>query len=798
MEMALRRSKRASNATLRGRDYTLNKSRALIKKSRSCLNDAKIHLEIKADNHIFTMSTAMYELYKVNVLAFYEEQGNEILHEIIQIHDKNNAVVETQIKVFNNKRQNNHSCYTINMYHTTSRVMANGKNASAFRHHHNEIVQKILSCAELDSYDDQINKEIAIQLRQMDITKQEKSLNKETEEIKHTQLSNSYMSPACDNGSHVVIGEHLNICSHCNICVEQGVICDRCDACYHYGCEGLDPQAVVDHTDYHCLSCRQLSLSEDVYADDSQVQSSIGIISSMKASPIILQSTCDDTFVKEVVPPVMARNTTTVPMSLTSTELTPMNNASNQSSRTAYSTHTDCIQLPVDREQTDVKQNIPVKKQKKKSVPRNDDSEQLNLAKSLINSLERKVNDLENTNKILKAGVNACSQGAIQKNEVNACGHGTKENIEEYVQSSGSHREKPYANRDTRIQKDLGYFRNKIQSLEMDSLKQRLSQLESYTTQNRFPPVSAHPLSHYAGFPQPVPGFPHAFPCFPGFPPPVPGFAGFHPTVPGFAGFPPPVPGFAGYPPPVPGFAGFPPQVPGFAGFPPPGTGSAGFPQTVPGLFHQFGFPPNIGMYPRPMYPSQQDNYCNPPQQMTQIPVYEENEENMAQRPSNVSHVQVPDNVNSAIVFLSDSQPQDTLQEDPAQQLPEVKLMENEEVQLVHEELISDKITTPESGMVAQAPPLFTHPASQTIWDSDLTYVVDVVPNEDINSKHNIGETTQLHDSGLQISSLNLGSCNKQADILPDNNTLPTHSPVNSTQPFLGCGRASQLTWRMM
>ena len=53
------------------RDYVLDRKRALEKKMISCLSDVKVSYTLKEQNHIYCMSTAMYELYKSETIGFY-------------------------------------------------------------------------------------------------------------------------------------------------------------------------------------------------------------------------------------------------------------------------------------------------------------------------------------------------------------------------------------------------------------------------------------------------------------------------------------------------------------------------------------------------------------------------------------------------------------------------------------------------------------------------------------------------------------------------------------------------------
>ena len=67
------------------------------------------------------------------------------------IFDKSGAKVESQIKIL--KSQDNDLKYTINLYHTHSKVMVNGAEADGFNVEHAEISKRILSSEDVNKFD---------------------------------------------------------------------------------------------------------------------------------------------------------------------------------------------------------------------------------------------------------------------------------------------------------------------------------------------------------------------------------------------------------------------------------------------------------------------------------------------------------------------------------------------------------------------------------------------------------------------------------------------------------------------
>ncbi|MES9904844.1 MAG: hypothetical protein ABW168_19485 [Sedimenticola sp.] len=457
-------------------------------------------------------------------MKFYELQEKDCTSlskcEITHIHDRQNALVETQVKVHQKTQRGcGREKYTLNLYHTTSRVMANGKNAGAFSADHKRMVQSILNNPELDSYDKQLHAEISSQLRNMGIQSPKKSKSKQAIHAIEQRKTDDMRQLLRTSGTE------LDNCPHCEEYVENGVACDRCSSWYHYGCEGLDPEEVSDTQSYHCKSCVNLnesleSLSEDILrtdevdpiqaSDDTNGRDKQGEYSPDQQSdttpktPKILLNTSihgnfDETTVKKValndqvlietndiVEPVARRELVTYrdaqkPHTLgpslnetrpktINTTLVQSGNSSHKQSDTKFGAHTvtDCR---LDDPQPSSIINKP--KPKRKVVQKNDETEQLNLAKSLINNLERKVNDLENSNKILKTELN------LRSDERTRC------STEIPGQTAGGPYPHTGSGTSSVCERDLLLLREKVQCLEMDSIRQRITVIESSILHSR-------------------------------------------------------------------------------------------------------------------------------------------------------------------------------------------------------------------------------------------------------------------------------------------------------------------------
>ncbi|MES9879989.1 MAG: hypothetical protein ABW185_03820 [Sedimenticola sp.] len=142
----------------------------------------------------------------------------------------------------------------------------------------------------------------------------------------------------------------------------------------------------------------------------------------------------------------------------------------------SHTTHNDIAQPNVTLQPTTQPSGtIPKQRQRKKPPQQSEENEQLNLTKSLVNNLERKLSDLENTNKILKAELNSRKHVDDSKRNVYATPQPNALNA--FVMGSPPATNVQY-NTNIQMETELTLLKNKVQSLEMDSLRQRLMTIE--------------------------------------------------------------------------------------------------------------------------------------------------------------------------------------------------------------------------------------------------------------------------------------------------------------------------------
>lgn len=129
----------------------------------------------------------------------------------------------------------------------------------------------------------------------------------------------------------------------------------------------------------------------------------------------------------------------------------------------------DCNLVPVNILSSDATKKANKSKRTKKNTEINDSVDQLNLAQSHIGNLERKILDLENSNKILKQGLQLNSP----------CTGEPTRNINHFTREQPKNEIPVLSNNYPVERTDLSLLKEKINLMEVDILKYRLNALES-------------------------------------------------------------------------------------------------------------------------------------------------------------------------------------------------------------------------------------------------------------------------------------------------------------------------------
>ena len=219
------------------------------------------------------MSTGMYELYKSGIIAFYEKRAADdncnLIIKFSNTFDKSKVCVETHIKVHpKTPKACSQSKFTLNLYHTQSRIMANGKNTDLFLKDHGDVVGMLLSSTEVKALDQKIYKAIAAELRKItpgpqdtvDVPPVSNNLKKLT--YSHREYETTSAPDREEMDEEGSIAEALDYCPWCKEKVgdsQGGICCENCLQWFHFTCEGTseeDSENSDPDQPYFCKTCQ--------------------------------------------------------------------------------------------------------------------------------------------------------------------------------------------------------------------------------------------------------------------------------------------------------------------------------------------------------------------------------------------------------------------------------------------------------------------------------------------------------------------------------------------------------------
>ena len=423
--------------------------------------------------------------------------------------------------------------FCMNMYHTKNKIMVNGPDSSLFNKNHDQIVKVILEKSDVQALNQAVYQAIMIQLNNMNITKaklknkdsqvkslmitshqqldeltqrvrDENSLDGESNERICVSTESTQQSNECGDEE----SNSLDYCPHCDQYVGNGIACDSCECWYHYGCEGLDNNGLSnDSESYICRSCKQDHENELTHSlaeidTCTQRNDETELIQTVSSAEVMnIDTECDKSGSKQpdssidIVSRVRAYSAMNVKDPIIETNVNPpvvpeiehdlsdiMVAGSKASGKTQNSgSKNECKDTG--------KSNKSSKKGQRKQTPQNEElQENLNLAKSYISKLERKLLELENSNKILRSEM-----------RVHETQHFTDSasNVNNFQNST--HNRFSGESSDNEIDS----IRNQMRNIELEHLKTRMTMMEQNLMAQRM-----HVYQNY-----PPPGF-HTYPNF--------------------------------------------------------------------------------------------------------------------------------------------------------------------------------------------------------------------------------------------------------------------------------------------
>ena len=482
------------------RGYSLNWGKAWKKKLSACNTEFKVKSTFKGGNYVFEFSAAMYELYRSALVEHFESLQNApesgLTIQFKDCSDKSGAIVESQLRVLQTPSAK--LKYSINLYHTKSKMMVNGGEAFTFNVEHTKIADLILSSEDVNKLDNEFFVTISEGL---------KSLISNNSKTKSKQLNNTSNLPIVHSKPSRVLGSNKasahsseqdvssecggdpSPCPNCQILVDvSGIYCDGCENWFHFDCEALNAEDVgrfdCSEDPYYCLSCTQNMQCLD-FEDLSQLANERNIQENdpptditHNTAPKVLADTVqpDQTYLKQAV--VVSSNSAVditcpkqiatpgrisgggrqdvtpsppgyqkskppdIPLSNLSNEQSPssrrsfkrkttyggtdeppnvvqpdQNSKSNSENQVTEQDRGRGSNLPTSMDpavsqpaedgakRNGSRSNRQSKKGEKQKLKDCEQEEQLKLARSLIGNLERKIIELENSNKILRREV---------------------------------------------------------------------------------------------------------------------------------------------------------------------------------------------------------------------------------------------------------------------------------------------------------------------------------------------------------------------------------------------------------
>ena len=138
--------------------FSLNKKKALRKKIDQCNRPVDVLLEYKHGNYILELSLAAYEMMKLAIEEYFE---NNDKYKVEGTNQKEQQGLCTRTSYSIKNRRSNKQHYRINLFHTTSRMEVNGHGLETFILH----LQDMAEMMDRKGNYSQLNKLLESQIR---------------------------------------------------------------------------------------------------------------------------------------------------------------------------------------------------------------------------------------------------------------------------------------------------------------------------------------------------------------------------------------------------------------------------------------------------------------------------------------------------------------------------------------------------------------------------------------------------------------------------------------------------------
>ena len=406
------------------RDYILNRQKAISKKRQACNRPfIKIIPKDGGKQTKLECSVGCFELLRRYLLDtnynkhIFEKYNLAV--EVNHVTEQSGIHPEHVVRAFNRLASGGigkkHK-FTVNMYNTQSSLLINGRNPSFFLE---DILPDILELIQKDPNMTNIDQNIA---NLIDACLQQSARNPavNTSVVAETSVVNNQMSikmlldlQKCNySDCSDTKTDGSSVCLHCeNYVQDEGIRCDDCHKWYHNKCERIDIDLVDFHNDdqpYQCISCRNLvPIRINLFKPHFEHMNSIldPVNEQMTDRTQCIDLTSHGSIVADDEIPLnskeMSRQRENMPqpvpcIHIESDETTPKTIYQVQTSNTKTS--------PIDRQinQERIKQNKTKRPTKKDDLIIQDFKQQIEHSTMIIKKLEQKINDLEQTNTLLR------------------------------------------------------------------------------------------------------------------------------------------------------------------------------------------------------------------------------------------------------------------------------------------------------------------------------------------------------------------------------------------------------------
>ena len=226
--------------------YALNRDKAIKKKENATNREEACRIEPKkGGNIVIHLSTAAYEVVKCAMLQHFGQMSET--KDIKTKTDENNAVVEHIITAYKDKSKTTKGkMYTINMYHTQSKILTNGQQPNICIDH----IMKIFSEINQDEIDQLNNiirekcKEVNGQNPRQDATTQPMAaprLMPPSTPAITTSNPFSILQEGIEDRDAETDHADIPLCPYCNNPAQhRSIECANCSQWIHAACEGMN------------------------------------------------------------------------------------------------------------------------------------------------------------------------------------------------------------------------------------------------------------------------------------------------------------------------------------------------------------------------------------------------------------------------------------------------------------------------------------------------------------------------------------------------------------------------------